>query len=354
MNLRKLVALLPLLIIAAGKPAFDPRQLKTAIAGPPSEVLVLGTPHLSELPAAFTPASLAPVLDRLAAWKPDVITIESLSGSDCEFLAVNRELTSNSWDTYCWDTKAAQAATGLTVAQAMLAIEKRLGAWRATPTAVDRRQLASLFLAANDRTSAQVQWLRLPIAERHAGDGLNAELVAILDKPRKKSNENVDIAAALAVRLGLERVYPADDHSSDTTIGMAPEAQGKAVEAAWQAQGMPVVRATMNAKEKALGTPAATLDLYRFFNTTDTGVEMVRNDMGAAVREPSPQHYGRWYVGWWEVRNLRMVANIRASFVTHPGARVLVIVGATHKPYFDAYLDMMQDVHVADAEKVLR
>ena len=294
------------------------------------------------------------MLDRLAAWKPDIITIEGLSGSDCEFLDANRELTGNAWDIYCWDTKAALAATGLSVAQANLAIEKRMADWPAAPSAVDRRNLASLFLAANDRTSAQVQWLRLPMAERHAGDGLNADLIAILDRPRKKPNENIDVAAALAVRLGLERVYPADDHSSDTTIGMAPDAQGKAVEAAWKAQGMPAVRATMDAKEKALGTPAATLDLYRFFNAPSTGVEMVRNDMGAAVREPSPQHYGRWYVGWWEVRNLRMVSNIRASFVTHPGARVLVIVGATHKPYFDAYLNMMQDVHVADAEAVLR
>ena len=346
--------LLPLLIVAAAQPAFDPRTQKAAIAGPPSEVLVIGSPHLSQLPPAFAPASLSLVIDRLAAWKPDVVTIEGLSGSDCEFLAANRELTSNSWDSYCWDAKAAQAATGLTVAQAMLAIEKRLAAWPVRPTFANRRQLASLFLAANDRASAQVQWLRLPATERRAGDGLNAELVAILTREPGKANESYDLAAALAARLGLERVYPADDHSSDTTIGMAPEAQGKAVEAAWKAQGMPPVRTTMQVKEKALGTSAATLDLYRFFNDPETGLEMIRTDMGAALREPSPQHYGRWYVGWWEVRNLRMVANIRASFVTHPGARVLAIVGATHKPYFDAYLDMMQDVHVADAARVLR
>lgn len=354
MKLRLLAAVLPLLIVAAGKPAFDPRRLKGDVAGPLNEVLVIGTPHLSQLPKPFDPATLAPVLDRLAAWQPDVITVEQLSGSDCAYLDANRVLTGNAWDNYCWDSKAAQAATGLTLAQADLAIARRLAAWPATPSAADRRQLASLFLAANDRASAQVQWLRLPAAERHAGDGLDAALVTLLERKGAKRNETYDIAVALAVRLKLERIYPADDHSSDATISLAPEAQGKAVEAAWKAQSKPPVRARMEALEAALGTPAATLDLYRFFNDPKAGLAMVKSDMGANMAEPSPQHYGRWYVAWWEVRNLRMVANIRAAMVTRPGSRVLAIVGATHKPYFDAYLDMMQDVRVNDAAAVLR
>lgn len=354
MKSRYLFALLPLLIVAASKPAFDPRRLKNAVAGPLNEVLVIGSPHLSQTGKPFDTSTLGPVLDRLAAWKPDIITVEQLSGSDCEYLDRNRELTGNAWDNYCWDTKAAFAATGMTVAQANLAIEQRLAAWPGNPSAADRRKLASLFLAANDRPSAQVQWLRLPEAERHKGDGLDDALVTILQRKGAKPNETYDIAVALAVRLGLERVFATDDHSSDAGIGMAPDAQGEAVEAAWKAQGTPPVRARMEALQQALGTPQATLDLYRFFNDPKTGVAHIRADMGANMLERSPQHYGRWYVAWWEVRNLRMVANIRATMVMRPGSRVLSIVGATHKPYFDAYLDMMQDVRVNDAAAVLR
>jgi hypothetical protein len=36
------------------------------------------------------------------------------------------------------------------------------------------------------------------------------------------------------------------------------------------------------------------------------------------------------------------------------GKRVLVIVGSAHKPWLDAYLDMMGDVQIVDAERVLR
>ena len=49
-----------------------------------------------------------------------------------------------------------------------------------------------------------------------------------------------------------------------------------------------------------------------------------------------------------------MAANIRAAFATKPDARVLVIVGSTHKGYLDAYLDMMQDVRLVDAMQFLR
>jgi len=36
------------------------------------------------------------------------------------------------------------------------------------------------------------------------------------------------------------------------------------------------------------------------------------------------------------------------------GQRLLVIVGSAHKPWLDAYLDMMSDVAIVDAQKVLR
>lgn len=49
-----------------------------------------------------------------------------------------------------------------------------------------------------------------------------------------------------------------------------------------------------------------------------------------------------------------MVANIRAAFGNAPGARVLNIVGASHKAYYDQYLSLMSDVRLVDAQTVLR
>jgi pheromone shutdown protein TraB len=46
-----------------------------------------------------------------------------------------------------------------------------------------------------------------------------------------------------------------------------------------------------------------------------------------------------------------MAANIRE--VVGPGARVLAIVGASHKAYYERYLGMTSDVVLADMDRIL-
>jgi hypothetical protein len=72
------------------------------------------------------------------------------------------------------------------------------------------------------------------------------------------------------------------------------------------------------------------------------------------ARRPSPEGFGRNYVGYWETRNLRMVANMRDILGQHPGTRMLTIVGASHKGYYEAYLNLMHDVQLVSSDEVLR
>lgn len=47
-------------------------------------------------------------------------------------------------------------------------------------------------------------------------------------------------------------------------------------------------------------------------------------------------------------------ANIRETFRERPGARVLAIVGVSHKPWFDAWLGQLQGVDIADTAALLK
>ena len=349
-----LLGTLALSAASAGRSiAFDPRQHRTEIAGAPSEVLVLATPHLSGMPASVRPEYLEPLLDRLAQFEPEVITLEALSGQDCAMLQDHPALFGSAYDDYCLGTTEAQRATGLAVPAALAAIKKTMADWPESPTPGDRRRLASLFLAANDRASAQVQWLRLAPEERRAGDGLNSDLVKILERKGGKLNENYAIAAKLAARLGLDRVYSTDDHSADAIVADAGEAFGAALGQLRNSKAAKANRTDFEKRIQALTDGQSVLDYYRHINLPAHQRAVVESDFGAASRQETPQLYGRQYLAWWETRNLRMVANIRAAFGPKPGARVLTIVGASHKPYFEAYLDMMQDVELIDADKVL-
>jgi hypothetical protein len=353
-----LLALAAAQSFAAGSPAFDPRLHKQDIAGAPAQVMVLGTMHLSGLPKDTDPALFQPLIDRLARYKPQMITIEALAGEQCDTLRRFESVHgADTWETYCFDTAPIEKATGLDVPAATAEVDRALASWPASPTAAERRHLAMLFLAANDRTSATVQWLRLPPAERHAGDGLTQDMVDIIMRKGKTLNEDYTIAAVLAAQLGLERVYPADDHTADWAFDNdSPEgkAYGAAIEGAWHSKPAPAIRAAEERLEKNLKTGADVIALYRLLNAPQTQRDTIASDMGRNAAYASARLYGRQYVAWWETRNLRIAANIRSTLQHSPQARVLSFIGATHKGYLDAYLDMMQDIRIVDAEQFLK
>ena len=333
----------------------DLSVLDAEMAGPRAQVLVLGSVHLSQLPedAEFDRASLQPLLRKLVAYAPDVITIEALSGETCDLMRRHpAAYLAADVDHYCPDTALAKAATGLDVPAAIAEVQRILETWPQAPTPAQRRHLASRFLAVGDPASALVQWWQLPDAERRAGDGLDDALVQDLRARETRDNESYQVAARLAARLGLARVHPTDDHTADNVdLGGSPEEYGKAIMALWD-RAAPRAK-PMRDREDALAREGEMLALYRFINAPENLQLRVESDFAAALRDTSSQHFGQRYVAGWEGRNLRMVSNIRAAFADRPGARVLSVVGATHKPWFDSLLGQMQGVDIVDVEQVL-
>ncbi len=327
------------------RPDFDPSQLKGPASGTVNEVLVLGSPHLSQLPSAFDPAALTLLNDRLAGWKPQAIAIEALSGTQCDYLRRYPSKYKETVDTYCWNPAPAQAATGLDVLAATVQSEQLLASWPSAPSAAQRRHLAALFLAGGEQASAIVQWLRLPEAERTTGDGLDAQLVARLQKLESKRDESYLVAARLAARLGHERVFPMDDHTSDFVV-VDEKSYGQAIMKAWDNPATAKRKQMDEARKDQLGKAEEVLAMYRTLNVAGSGKLVFDSDFGAALNEPSPQRFGRQYLGAWETRNLRMASNIRDVMTERPGMRVLVVVGASHKGYLEAYLNQMHDVPV--------
>lgn len=347
-----LAALAMTLAAPTAQAQVDLSTLDRGMPGPSSQVLVLGSVHLSEMADGFKFESLEPVLARLAAFKPDVITIENIGGEGCDLLARHPKVyPPDNVSPYCADTNAARNATGLDVPAALAEVEKTLATWPVEATPAQRRHLAALFAAAGDNASAVVQWLQVPAAERHAGDGLDDALVAALEKRLARNNESIQVAARLAARLGLQRVHPIDDHTGDNVTIADEQGFEKAVRAAWDA-GRPRA-AAMRKQVEALEKGGDMLALYRYINRPDVQQLAIESDFGAALKDTSPQHYGRMYVSGWETRNLRMVANIRAAFRERPGARVLSIVGSSHKPWFDDLLGRGQGIEIVDVQRIL-
>lgn len=344
---------------AAQTRGFDPRTYQRQHIGEPTQILVLGSLHLSETPDSFDPAVLAPLLDRLADFHPDAITIEALPGRSIAQMWDYRETYPDVARFYGGRAMVLSAlarnGVGLDMPGAEAEVRRTLAAWPASPTAADRRRLAALFCAAGDPASALVQWWRLDPAERIADENvprLLAEQLATYDTPARR-NEDYLIASRLAVRLGLERVYPVDDQSDDAGPDFMADFEPY-VGPLYEAQRADPRAASFIQSDQRMTTPAQALATYRSINTEPAGQWNADWQWLPMLNRPSPRNVGRRRVAVWEVRNLRMAANIREVSARHPGGRVLVIVGSSHKPWFDAYLRMMSDVRIVDAQRALR
>lgn len=330
-----------------------PLGAKHAVGGPRTQMLTIGSTHLSGHSGEWSPQWLEPLNARLAAWKPTLITVEQLSGAQCEAMRANPMVHGEAYESYCRDAGPYQRSLRLSQPQAAAEVERRLAGWPASPTAADRRALAMLFMAAGDPYSAMVQWLRLPVAERHAGDTLNDEAVKYLSRPTGRMNETFDVAAEVAARVGLERLYAVDDHTSDATDYSSDPGFGPWQQARYDAiLSGPVGRQFKSAEAAVVDAPTL-LALYRSMNARNGTAGQIEADFGGAFADPHPRGFGRNYGAWWETRNLRMVSNIREATILHPGARVLNIVGSAHKAWYDQWLRQMADVDVADAAEVL-
>lgn len=328
--------------------AVDLATLDQQMTGRKTQVLVLGSVHLSELGNPFSQSTLDPVLEKLASFAPEIITIEALSGEECDLAQRHPEKYGSE---YCSGNEVAQKATGLDVPAAMAAVTRQLDTWPAAPSADHRRQLAALFLSAHDHASAYVQWLRLPPEERHATTDFPQSLVDMLNSISKRNNENYQLAARLAATLGLDRVYAVDNHTGDNIVYRDRDAFGREIMAAWQAG-----RASLDAMEQQLRPLEQQTDflpLYRFINAPDYLETLAKVNVAAALQARSSTGYPQTWVSGWDIRNLRMVANIAETFREKPGSRVLCVVGASHKPWFDHWLGQLQGVEIVNATAMM-
>lgn len=363
--MKPLAFALAVMLAGAAPPAlaqtqpFDPRAYQNQIVGEPTQVLVLGSPHLSGAPDNFDPAVLELLLQRLEAFRPDIIAIEALSGESINALWEYREIYPEVATGYGGRVMnlatMTRHALQLDFAGAEAEVRRTLASWLAEPTAAQRRRLTALFLASGDPNSALVQWWRLPASERIAEDGITPQLVTELATYDTRKNENHMIGSRLAVRLGLERLYPIDDHGSDDVVLNRGEDLEAFMQEPWLAELMSDPGFTpLREAGRNLRTPRQALQTYQMLNGVEAGHTDANGQWLNMINRPSPNNVGRTRVAEWETRNLRQIANIREVISHRPGARLLVITGSAHKPWFDAYLRMMTDVEVVDASAILR
>lgn len=342
---------------AARDPVFDPAAARHRMVLPATKVMVLGVSHLDRAPKAFDPAWLEPVLCRLRAYAPDVILTEAMSGEQLAGIEAYRAVRGDAGK-WAGSTQAvarnAQLALGIGPADA-LAMANAL-AVKPDPGAADRRRLSALFLAAGEPFSAATQWLQLAPAERVADDGITARMKTTIEQFATARSELASLAVALAVQLKRPRVHSAGDHLSDAALpdDAAFDAALKANPAIIDGLNKATPElASFSSKALAIETPDRVLPAFRALNSGRFGQLDAQAQWLSLQQSPTMGAVGRQRVAAWEAQNLRMATTIREVTAPIPGGRALLIVGAAHKPFIEAYLRTMTDIEIASVPDML-
>ena len=83
---------------------------------------------------------------------------------------------------------------------------------------------------------------------------------------------------------------------------------------------------------------------YVYLNSAEYAAGDVEAQWRLFLRTELPSGLDRTRLALWDVRNLNIASNVRRVCAKHPGGRVLVIIGASHKPFLDELLAQSLDV----------
>jgi len=152
--------------------------------------------------------------------------------------------------------------------------------------------------------------------------------------------------------ISLFLVFYADDHGAILNAEGVGEAYGARISELWPQEGDPCLTHWDATTAKLTGGDL--LGAYRDYNNAAFGIRQMDCDWKLTMNDDAPEAYGRKYTLGWQARNLRMVSMIVTAAINKPGGKTLSIVGASHKPYFEAYLDQMHDIEVVSTDQILQ
>ncbi len=314
-----------------------------------TSILVLGTPHLSTVKNCLTSDSLEPLLNVLERYKPDVVAVEDVPSEVLEDMEKRggffNEIISAFDKTRFEIGKQMQKELNLSRTEAEAKAKLIL---KANSSLDDdkRLELIRLLLASFDYTSAVLHWSYLAKKENNV---LPQNVVESLNQSGKSANEIYSVGVELARRLNLSKVVGIDDHYDEYLLNQMVD---KFVS---EIKDNPEYKAVTNSafyknSQKTLEAGCQDgnrmLKYYQFLNSPQYGKQDTYLQWGVWLRTKLHSKLDKSRIAQWEVRNLNIASNIRKASVFQPGKKILVIIGAGHKPFVDKYLGQMMDVRI--------
>ncbi|MEZ9138894.1 MULTISPECIES: DUF5694 domain-containing protein [unclassified Shewanella] len=310
-----------------------------------TEVMVLGTMHLKSIKEEI---DLSEIRGYLGKFKPTAIAVESLRGEDI-FTMLNgsveyhETLTSFVGDELLGIAKKEQSSLGLSATEAI----QKMKQFEIVNNLSDEKriELIRLSIAGYYPDTATLHWLKLT---ENDTSQLSSDLKAYLNARATKNNETLNIAINLALSEGINTIYPIDDHLDKD---MYQDMVKRLMPSYSKSQaGNELQKSTFITKSQALQKHAIQtgdwLPLYLWLNSPEQSSQVIGQEWSMFVDKDLDVEPALARVALWEVRNLNMVSHIMRVVANEVGGRIVIIVGASHRVFFEEYLSKMIGVEV--------
>jgi hypothetical protein len=329
-----------------------------------TKILILASAHLRDF--SYQASVLEPLLAVLQEFEPALIGVENLPPHLLEEMERRGGVYSQTIQEMAQIRVAernvlefghtAQRLLGVSLSEA----EAKAAMLLQPPVALDSEihlQAVAYLLAAYDYTSALLQWSYVPVDVRQHNTLLPAAISDRLSQDLRAPHESIAVGLALAHRLQHQMIASIDDQMDVAIFAQLPS------QFFTQLYDHPEYHAMLHSEffaeasrraKNATQNGDAMLQYYRYLNSAAYAAAVVRTEWGMYFRTQLPSGMDRSRVAQWEVRNLNIASHIREATALQPGKPMLVIIGAGHKPFLDAYLAQMLDVTTIQLQDIVK
>jgi hypothetical protein len=321
--------------------------------------LILGTPHLSTLKDGFNRTALDSLLAVLSLYRPQVIAVEAMAPEMIGSLENEGGSARGILDAFA----AKQVKRGHTMQKLLNTSGKEahviadsLILISSKPDINRRLKQVGYSLASYDYYSALLQWSYIPDDYRQHNDILPDSISTFLTNDLLKSNEITSLALPLAKTLMHQRILAIDDHYDDQMLLPISDSLSS------ELQRHPLFREVVGSRLYVSSDSSLRLannrhnllPYYLYLNSSDYMSKDMKTQWGLFLRTHLQSGFDRYRFSLWEIRNLKIACNILNATFTASRSRVLVVIGAAHKPFLDEYLGQMPDVQLLQLRDIVR
>lgn len=324
-----------------------------------TNIMILGVPPLNVLRKDFSPALLDSLILILKKYNPSLICVDGISPKEIETFLLTDEYHSRLAHTLASKeiefAELVRKKYKITYSKAVTYTDSvfHLNSLNASLNLSQRLELIKNLLASYDIYSAALQWGYLLPKEKKKTDldnKIKEELEALLNS----NDENSSIGIRLAKEEKIQKLYPINDYSDKFYLDKISDKlyEEMLISEVYLNSRKDILDLETDKKLKQSLSKKNLLPFFRHINSTEYILKSTNKNWGIYYRMFLDSGLDRARASLWEMKCLRIAANIREVSSFYPGKNILVIIDVSAKPFLEQYLKSMGDVKIKQLNEI--